>query len=101
MKIAEYLSAGQENAVSLRYLMGVTKLDSRVVRRMIASERLSGTPILSNNTSGYYLPANEWEKESFARSMRHRALEIERLAQALENTLWLVDLKRCLKKSRG
>ncbi len=87
MKIAEYLSAGQENAVSLRCLTGATKLDSRTIRRMIASERLSGTPILSDNTNGYYLPANEWEKESFARSMRHRAKEIERVAQAVENTL--------------
>ena len=71
MKIAEYLSAGQENAVSLRCLTGATKLDSRTIRRMIASERLSGTPILSDN----------------ARSMRHRAKEIERVAQAVENTL--------------
>ena len=51
---------------------------------MIAAERLSGVPILSDCSTGYYLAENAGEKERFVRSMRHRAREIERAAEAIE-----------------
>lgn len=82
--ISDYLSYGQENAIPLRHLKKATGLDGRTVRRMISDERLSGVPILADNSTGYYLPANEDERRRCVRSMKHRAGEIERVAKAIE-----------------
>ena len=82
--ISRLLSHGRENAVPLRHLTAMTKLDGRTVRAMIAEERLAGMPILSDNSTGYFLPASEDEKAQFIRSMKHRAKEIERAAEAIE-----------------
>ena len=65
----------------------MTKLDGRTVRAMIAAERLAGVPILSDNSTGYFLPGNKGERERFVRSMRHRAREIERAADAIEKDI--------------
>jgi len=86
MKIADLLRYGQANAVPLRDLAGITGLDGRVVRAMISAERRAGAAILSNNQTGYYLPANEEEKARFVRSMRHRAKEILCAADAVERS---------------
>jgi hypothetical protein len=51
---------------------------------MISAERRAGAAILSDNATGYYLPANEEEKARFVRSMRHRAKEILCAADAVE-----------------
>lgn len=82
--IARLLSHGRENAVPLRHLTAMTKLDGRTVRAMIAEERLAGMPILSDNSTGYFLPASEDEKARFIRSMKHRAGEIMRVAKSIE-----------------
>lgn len=86
MKIADLLRYGQANAVPLRDLAGITGLDGRVVRAMIAAERRAGAAILSDNQTGYYFPANEEEKARFVRSMRHRAKEILCAADAVERS---------------
>lgn len=83
-KVSELLNRGRENAVPLRHLMAITGADGRSIREKIAAERLAGVPILSDNSTGYYLPGNEGERERFVRSMRHRAQEIERAAEAVE-----------------
>lgn len=83
-KIADLLCRGQANAVPLRDLEGITGLDGRTVRAMISAERRAGAAILSDNATGYYLPANEEEKARFVRSMRHRAKEILCAADAVE-----------------
>lgn len=84
IKISDFLSAGQENAVPLRHLKTVTGLDGRTVRLMIQRERLAGFPILADNQTGYYLPATQEEKQRCVHSMRHRAEEIKRAALAIE-----------------
>ena len=84
LKIYQLLSTGRENAVPLKHLASITGLEGRTVRLMIATERLSGIPICADNATGYFLPANEDERDAFVRSMRHRAGEIERVADALE-----------------
>ena len=84
--ISRLLSHGRENAVPLRHLTSMTKLDGRTVRAMIAEERLAGAPILADNSTGYFLPASEDEKAQFIRSMKHRAKEIERAAEAIEKS---------------
>lgn len=86
MKIADLLRYGQANAVPLRDLARITGLDGRTVRAMISAERRAGAAILSNNQTGYYLPANEEEKARFVRSMRHRAKEILCAADAVERS---------------
>ena len=82
--ISRLLMCGQENAIPLRQIVKLTGINGRVVRGMISEERLNGTPILSDNATGYYLPASEDEKVRFIRSMKHRAKEIERAAEAIE-----------------
>ena len=82
--ISSLLMRGQENAIPLRQIVKLTGINGRVVRGMISEERLNGTPILSDNATGYYLPASEDEKVRFIRSMKHRAKEIERAAEAIE-----------------
>ena len=84
--ISSLLMHGQENAIPLRQIVKLTGINGRVVRGMIFEERLNGTPILSDNATGYYLPASEDEKVRFIRSMKHRAKEIERAAEAIEKS---------------
>ena len=84
IKISDFLSTGQENAIPLRHLKEVMGTDGRTVRLMIQRERLAGVPILADNQTGYFLPANEDEQQRCVRSMKHRAGEIIKTAQAIE-----------------
>ena len=84
IQISDFLLHGQENAVPRRHLRQLTHLSDRELRRRIQEERLSGVPILSDNASGYYLPADDLERARFIRSMRGRAREIEAVAAAVE-----------------
>ena len=83
-KVADLLSHGRENAIPRRELEKLTGLDGRTVRLMIERERREGSPILADNATGYYLPATEHERATCVRSMRHRAGEIRKSAQAIE-----------------
>ena len=82
--IADLLLPGRENAIPRRELERLTGLDGRTVRLMIERERREGSPILADNATGYYLPATEHERATCVRSMRHRAGEIMKSAQAIE-----------------
>lgn len=82
--IANLLLVGQENALPAKYLVSITGLSNRAVRKQIEVERRQGVPILADNQTGYYLPANEAEQERFIYSMRHRAGEILKSAEAIE-----------------
>lgn len=84
VKIADFLSPGQQNAVPLKHLKELLDLDGRTIRLMIRSERLRGTPILADCVGGYYLPGNDLERARCVRSMRRRAAEIVRAADAIE-----------------
>ena len=87
--IASLLSHGAENGLTLSDLHRLTGKDKRVIRAEIQQERLSGTPILSDNLSGYFLPANEDERERCVKSLRHRAGEIFRTAAAIKGAAGL------------
>ena len=89
MKISEFLLSGRSNAVPLRQLQALTGLDGRTIRRMIERERRGGSPILSDNQTGYYLAADPAEAQHFTRSMRHRAGEILRTTRAIERAVGL------------
>ena len=84
IKISAFLSHGQENAIPRRELEKLTGMDGRTVRLMIEQERRGGTPICTNNLTGYYLQATEEERTACVRSMRHRAGEIMKTARAIE-----------------
>ena len=89
-RISELLPHGQANAVPLRSLVSITGLDGRKIRLLIAQERREGVPIISDNSSGYFLAETQVEREAFCRSMRHRAKEIMRAADAVAEggALW-------------
>ena len=84
VKIADLLLSGRENAIPRRQLEKLTGLDGRSVRLLIEQERLSGTQILSDNSSGYFLAADPTEAQQFVHSMRHRARAVLRVARAIE-----------------
>ena len=83
-RISDLLPHGQANAVPLRSLVSMTGLDGRKIRLMIAQERREGVPIVSDNTKGYFIAETQLEREAFCRSMRHRAQEIIKAAEAVE-----------------
>lgn len=83
MKIEALLSRGRTCAVPMTQLVAWTGLDSRSIRQLIERERRQGSPILSDNRSGYFLAGSPEEVERFSRSMEHRAREILRTAAAV------------------
>ena len=82
--ISGLLGRGQGAAVKLKYLERATGKDNRTVRLLIRAERFDGHPICSDNWNGYFLPACELERTACVLSMRHRAQEILRAADAIE-----------------
>ena len=76
---------GSENGLHLQDLVRLTGEDQRTVRKMIHEERRRGVPILSDNTSGYFLPGSQQEREACVQSLRHRAKEILAAAAAIES----------------
>ena len=89
--IERLLSPGAENGLPLRHLVKLTGLPARQVRQLIQAERLQGAPILADNHSGYFLPGSPRDVEEFARSMRHRAKEIIRAANAVQRGGWCIE----------
>lgn len=86
VKIADFLSKGEAHAIPLRHLRELLHLPARTVRLMIRRERLSGVPILESSraTGGYFLPDSDHERARCVQSMRRRAAEIARVADAIE-----------------
>ena len=81
--ITSLLMEGRSNALHLADLVRLTGWPERDVRKAIQRERQRGSPILSDNRSGYFLPQSEAEKVQFVCSMRCRAREILRAANAV------------------
>ena len=84
-RIADLLHPGAKNAISRRDLMAMTGLSDRELLLMIEAERRKGTPILSDNIHGYFLPGDSAERDRCVRSLRRRAKEIEVTAAAIEH----------------
>ena len=83
-RIADFLHPGAESAISRRDLMDLTGMSDRELRRLIEAERRQGIPILSDNQHGYFLPGDSAERDRCVRSLRSRAAEIQRTADAIE-----------------
>ena len=87
IRISDLLHQGKENALTLKDLVKITGMDERLIRRKIHLERASGTVIVSDNQSGYFLPGDSADVRRFYRSMAHRAAEINKIALAAESAL--------------
>lgn len=85
--ISDMLHEGAENGLTLTELVQLTGEDERSIRRRIQRERKAGKLILSDNQSGYFLPATEDEVKRFIRSMSRRAREISTIAVVAEDAL--------------
>lgn len=83
-RVADLLLHGAENAIPRRELMALTGYRDRELRLLIEQERRRGCPILSNCIGGYYLPGDQAERERCVRSLRRRASEIMKTADAIE-----------------
>lgn len=81
--VSSFLMEGRGNAIQLADLVRLTGWPERDVRKAIQWERQRGSPILSDNKNGYFLPQSEAEKVRFVHSMRCRAREILRAANAV------------------
>ena len=88
-RISRFLGYGVENGVTLRELAALTGWPERDIRLAIRAERMAGTMIISDNAHGYYLTDDPAEAQRFARSMRRRAAEIGKVAQAVEEAMGL------------
>lgn len=87
LRIADYLSAGHDRAITQRNLEAILHIPGRTIRHMIETERRAGVPICSDNRAGgagYYLAADETELAQFVGSMRRRAEQILQTAAAVE-----------------
>ncbi len=83
-RIASLLNKGRRYAVTAKDISAITGLNVRVIRQMIQDERLAGEPILATTKDGYFLPGCKAEIDEFIRSMRGRAAEVVRVADAVE-----------------
>lgn len=86
-KIADLLSHGPENGITLRHLEKLTGTPGREIRREIERERRGGELIVSDNQHGYFLADGPAEALRFARSMKARAGEIVKTAKAIEKAV--------------
>ena len=82
--VSYLLMEGRSNALHLADLVRLTGWPERDVRKAIQQERKQGSPILSDNRSGYFLLGNAQERALCVRSLRHRAHEILRAAACIE-----------------
>lgn len=89
MQIQELLNTGRNNAVSARYLCGITGLDRRTLSAAIARERKHGAAICAatEEPAGFFIAANADELASYCRSLASREKEIAAVRTACENTL--------------
>lgn len=87
LHISDILHVGSENGMTLRDLVQLTGEDERTIRRKIQAERKAGKIIISDNRSGYFLPASERDVQRFIRSMSRRSREIADVSRAAEDAL--------------
>lgn len=85
--VSSFLMSGCENGLHLSELVQLTGWTEREIRRVIQQERKAGKLILSDNKSGYFLPASEHEVRRFIRSMSNRSREIADVSRAAEDAL--------------
>ena len=82
------LCKGKDNAISRPMLKQITGMDDRTNRLIIEDLRCEGIPVMSSSSDkGYWLPQTASEVEHYINENRHRAREINLMAQRAE--VWL------------
>lgn len=88
LQISDILPRGRESALKMRDLKELFSKDSRTIRLEIQRER-QHVPILSDNSSGYWVSDDEAEVRQFTISMRRRARQIWTTAANVERAAGL------------
>ena len=88
--IHELLAEGRENATTGRELAKLCNCDIRAITAQIERERRDGHPICATSggdPSGYYMPADDEELETYCNRLKGRAIELFKTRQALIRVL--------------
>lgn len=90
MRVADFLSAGKENALPGRDLVRLLGLrDLRDLTQMVEVERRAGSPICASvgTPPGYYLAESAEELRFYLASLQRRENEVGKTRQSLETIL--------------
>lgn len=87
--IYEILAEGAENAKTGKEICNLLGLTVREMTLAIEKERRAGYPICANTHGirGYFLAANQYEMQTYCKSLLHRAGEIHKTHSACMKTL--------------
>ena len=76
--LTDYLSVGEENALTAKTLSKYLGLSERDITIQINALRKKGELICSNTQSGFWLPADDRDVEQFVRGMQGRIRDMQR-----------------------
>ena len=76
--LTDYLSVGEENALTAKTLSKYLGLSERDITIQINALRKKGELICSNTQSGFWLPADDRDIEQFVRQMQGRIKDMQR-----------------------
>ena len=76
--LTDYLSVGEENALTAKTLSKYLGLSERDITIQINALRKKGELICSNTQSGFWLPADDRDIEQFVRGMQGRIKDMQK-----------------------
>lgn len=76
--LTDYLSVGEENALTAKTLSKYLGLSERDITIQINALRKKGELICSNTQSGFWLPADDEDIKSFVRQMNGRIKDMQK-----------------------
>ena len=76
--LTDYLSVGEENALTAKTLSKYLGLSERDITIQINALRKKGELICSNTQSGFWLPADDRDIEQFVRQMQGRIKDMQK-----------------------
>ena len=76
--LTDYLSVGEENAITCKQLSKYLGLSERDITIQINALRKKGELICSNTQSGFWLPADDRDIEQFVRGMQSRIKDMQK-----------------------
>ena len=76
--LTDYLSVGEENAITCKQLSKYLGLSERDITIQINALRKKGELICSNTQSGFWLPADDRDIEQFVRQMQGRIKDMQK-----------------------
>ena len=76
--LTDYLSVGEENAITCKQLSKYLGLSERDITIQINALRKKGELICSSTQSGFWLPADDEDIKSFVRQMNGRIKDMQK-----------------------